>query len=240
MKFIISFILVLNLFSLKAQDDNLFDYEWKLEKIVTPTETFIAEPYPPWVPADESELEKISFFDYGSSYEFSYGYYGNGNGFLTFDNTNSSFEIQNFSNHLGGMSYSENFFSHEFILGDNTYPTPQNPFNYQFYTQNDLIYLEITNAEGSVATFFDFLLSNNVFSKQHFKIYPNPTSRYINIEAVDLIINQVQIFDINGKLVFETKSIKNQKINLSHLKSGVYFLELKTVRGLYQHKLIKQ
>jgi len=239
MKFVCSFILVLNVFSLKAQDDNLFDYEWKLEKIVTATETFIAEPYPPWVPPEESELEKISFFDYGNSYEFSYGYYGNGNGFLTFDNTNSSFVIQNFSNHLGGMSYSENFFSHEFIVGNNAYPNPQNPFSYQFYTENNLIYLEITNAEGSVATFFDSQLSIDSFSKLHIKIYPNPTSGYINIEAVDLIINQVQIYDINGKLVSEIKTISNPKIDVTNLSSGIYFLRVETAEGIFSKKVIK-
>jgi len=233
-----SLLLLFTVALIHAQSNDFFDYQWKLDQIVTSNETFIAEPFPTYAPPDQSEIEHIYFDEYMGYYSFLFGYHANGGGSVVFDDNNSTLIVSNFANHFGGYSSAEQFFSEEFIIGSNTYPNPQNPFSYQFYTENNMIYLEITNAEGSIATFYDSQLSVDLFSKLHIKIYPNPASGYINIEAVDLIINQVQIYDINGKLVSEIKTDNSPKIDVTNLSSGIYFLRIETDEGSFSKKVI--
>ncbi|NBC58036.1 MAG: T9SS type A sorting domain-containing protein [Bacteroidetes bacterium] len=70
-------------------------------------------------------------------------------------------------------------------------------------------------------------VSVNDPSKTQIKIYPNPTSSYVYININD--INEVSVFDINGKKVFETKSYdKTEGLYLGDLNNGIYFVNVKT------------
>ena len=228
-------ILIIN-----AQDDKLFDYQWKLEKIVTESETFIAEPYPPYAGPEESEYEQIYFDEYMGFYSFTFGYYGNGIADnLIFNDVNLSFHISDFYNHLGGYSTSEAFFSEEFIYDDPYQMTIHNPFSYDFRYEGDMIYLDITNDIGSIATFFDNFLNQQVFFKHSISIYPNPSSDYVNIEIKNQSIAKVSIFDMSGKLVLEKNNISNTQISVGNLNKGVYIIKIETSKGLFQEKLIK-
>lgn len=51
----------------------------------------------------------------------------------------------------------EDFFQNEFFF-DVFMVSWHEPFSYVFTTQNNTIYLDITNSEGSVATFYDNVL----------------------------------------------------------------------------------
>lgn len=65
-----------------------------------------------------------------------------------------------------------------------------------------------------------------------FKIYPNPASDILNLKFnQDLATSNIDInvFDVQGKLVLNTsKSIRNSKVrlNVSYLKTGLYFLKI--------------
>lgn len=63
------------------------------------------------------------------------------------------------------------------------------------------------------------------FTKEEvMKIYPNPTSGIINL-PIDLSNQKVSLYDLLGKIVYETTLDDNdKKVNLSHLESGIYIL----------------
>lgn len=69
------------------------------------------------------------------------------------------------------------------------------------------------------------------------KIYPNPTSDYLNIKIQDARLESVRIIDFNGKCVlFDQNSC--ERIDLNFLTSGVYLLQIETDRGNISEKLV--
>ena len=58
-------------------------------------------------------------------------------------------------------------------------------------------------------------------------VFPNPTNNYINIQGV---INEtaVRIYDLNGKTLINIEIVKDQTIDVSYLKSGLYTIEVAT------------
>ena len=55
-------------------------------------------------------------------------------------------------------------------------------------------------------------------------IYPNPTTEYINILNEDVPFKKVEIYDNLGKIVL-SRPFTN-KIDVKHLKNGVYLIKL--------------
>lgn len=59
------------------------------------------------------------------------------------------------------------------------------------------------------------------------KIFPNPVQDYVNIES-DKNFVAYEIIDESGKLILN-KDFKGSKIDISNLKTGVYFIKLKSL-----------
>ena len=82
----------------------------------------------------------------------------------------------------------------------------------------------------------------NEQSITEFRIYPNPASDILIIESLSLkqINSNLKILDINGRLV-QNKSLHNlkSKLNISALKSGVYFIVISNREKISYHKFIK-
>ncbi len=76
----------------------------------------------------------------------------------------------------------------------------------------------------------DFDLSK--FDENHlsgFSFYPNPADNgTINLTVEDTFLNsQLSVYDMTGKVFFEkTVELNEEKLNLSHLSSGIYFISL--------------
>ncbi|MCL2290442.1 MAG: choice-of-anchor J domain-containing protein [Bacteroidetes bacterium] len=70
--------------------------------------------------------------------------------------------------------------------------------------------------------------SINENSHSNLFIYPNPTADKLFIKNDARMINNIRMFDVSGKLVREILLINNNKmtIDMSHLRSGVYFLNV--------------
>ena len=74
-------------------------------------------------------------------------------------------------------------------------------------------------------------------NKQGISIYPNPSNGIVNIEASNM--NQIKIFDITGKLIFENSEISNHyTINLEGYSNGIYVIEVISESGIYKEKII--
>lgn len=76
--------------------------------------------------------------------------------------------------------------------------------------------------------------------ESNLKIYPSPTSNYLNLEGPNEDYS-LQILNIQGKLFHEMKNINgNQKIDVSFFPSGPYFIKIKYNKGNKTTRFIKQ
>lgn len=66
------------------------------------------------------------------------------------------------------------------------------------------------------------------FANSTFKVYPNPASDYINITSEISGEAEVNIFDMTGRCVKNTRinDINNATINISDIEKGVYFVNI--------------
>jgi hypothetical protein len=71
-------------------------------------------------------------------------------------------------------------------------------------------------------------------------IYPNPVNDRLYIEA-ETVIEEVVVYDVYGRRqVTETPSHQgNWTIDLSELKSGIYFVKINTEKGNIVKRIIK-
>lgn len=75
------------------------------------------------------------------------------------------------------------------------------------------------------------------------KVYPNPTSDYLNIDLSDLRFDNAIFSIVNsaGQLLIRSSQTENntQQIDLSALKSGYYLLMVETSKGVFRSHFIK-
>ncbi|WP_300486288.1 T9SS type A sorting domain-containing protein [Flavobacterium sp.] len=76
-----------------------------------------------------------------------------------------------------------------------------------------------------------------------YNVYPNPTNSDLNIAPADgKEIRSAKVIDPSG-FVYESRAFRNgkgeQSINLSHLKPGIYFVEIETNEGVFVEKVVK-
>jgi hypothetical protein len=97
-----------------------------------------------------------------------------------------------------------------------------------------VIYVRSPNVvDDANAVYFDNIelyataeLSINDLLASKFKVYPNPARDYIQIESKDEQISSLEMFTIlGGKLSLNTK-LKNNRMDISHLSSGMYLLKI--------------
>jgi len=70
------------------------------------------------------------------------------------------------------------------------------------------------------------------------KIYPNPTSTVVKIDKPnDMLIESISIFNILGQMESEFSMV--DKIDVSHLTSGIYYLRIQTDQGLTNISFLK-
>ena len=71
-------------------------------------------------------------------------------------------------------------------------------------------------------------------------VYPNPATTEVNITLEGAKIAQVDVADVTGRVV-SSQAVKNGKVNVSNLSSGVYFLRVKDDKGVTRiQKFIKK
>ncbi|WP_055437497.1 DUF7619 domain-containing protein [Lacinutrix algicola] len=83
------------------------------------------------------------------------------------------------------------------------------------------------------------ILSTNLFTKDSFKLYPNPATNQLNISAVDSDQYSIAIIDLNGKEVYSDTFSKLKTIDVSSLQSGFYMVSITNKKGRQNYKLIK-
>lgn len=90
---------------------------------------------------------------------------------------------------------------------------------------------------GTVYRFIPQTLSTEDFSKIDFQIYPNPTSDYLNIKTQSNNYN-FSIYNSLGQIMNAT-SVEN-RIDISSLSNGIYFMKIETETTSATKRFIKQ
>ncbi len=69
------------------------------------------------------------------------------------------------------------------------------------------------------------------------KIYPNPAINYIRITGIP--DGLVKIYNLSGQLIYQAR-LANDLLNISHLKPGIYIIQISNNKTHFTHNLIKQ
>ncbi|HEY5689204.1 MAG TPA: T9SS type A sorting domain-containing protein [Yeosuana sp.] len=93
------------------------------------------------------------------------------------------------------------------------------------------------------ATAIENLLDTNVIQSRlaNIKLYPNPAKDIVNIDT-NLKIDDIAIFNQLGQTVMQVKGaqIFNNKVDISGLSSGLYFMNIKAADKVQSIKIIKE
>jgi hypothetical protein len=131
----------------------------------------------------------------------------------------------------------------EIALANKTVSTDSLKYFYPCYTHKPKpnLYLALQKSN-----FTNLALTQNTDEKSLMKLYPNPTKEFIILETIDKTQkpNNIQIFDILGKLVLDKMNTQmeglNYKINVSNLSNGIYFMKTTFENEEYISKFIKE
>ena len=222
---------LLTSFNSLAQDPQLFENDWYLQKVVIDDEDF----FPP-NNSDEPITGTITFMEqYGmvgitfcdsASPEIEY----NPNGFLLEEDpiflVGLCFLFEN-------MTFSSNYFS---VFYTNSH-IAINPFNYIFTTENDHIVLTVINADGNKAIFINELLSNQDIVNRAITVFPNPVKNVLQI-STQSNINNIEVYDVMGKQLLEAQDVS--EVDVSTLTPGLLFVKIETDKGVVVKKVVKE
>lgn len=145
------------------------------------------------------------------------------------------------------------------LLGDRTFPITPNiwnsieidlsAFGTLSNTRDAIFHLVITGSpSGSLDFFFDNLyfsevstLGINDFEVSALKAFPNPTGDSWTVTAGNIIMTDIEVFDVLGKNVLKLQPNSSEaSVGGSDLPAGLYFAQIKTSDGSRTIKLIKQ
>lgn len=99
--------------------------------------------------------------------------------------------------------------------------------------------LELFDEFDNYAFYFDTQLAVPDVQKQYVTVFPNPTSNVLLISTQNSEISNIRIMNAVGQQVYFSGYSKNS-IDVSHLKGGMYFVEVITPEGRSVQKFIKK
>jgi xyloglucan-specific exo-beta-1,4-glucanase len=82
------------------------------------------------------------------------------------------------------------------------------------------------------------LLNSDSFANKQFKIYPNPSYNFIHISG-NTIPEKIVLYDVQGRLLDISNTYANQKLDISNLNSGTYYLVLSFDNKKETHQILK-
>ncbi|NND88540.1 MAG: T9SS type A sorting domain-containing protein [Flavobacteriaceae bacterium] len=85
----------------------------------------------------------------------------------------------------------------------------------------------------------DNQLSTDDFDLSGIQIYPNPTADILNFSMKDMVETSVAVIDTNGRVVMNTEISENNSIDVSELRSGVYFVQFDIEGRTVHYKFAK-
>ncbi|MFC7358140.1 T9SS type A sorting domain-containing protein [Jejudonia soesokkakensis] len=128
------------------------------------------------------------------------------------------------------------------MLVDYAYVISGDPLNpeltvYQPGDEYDGESLSAAIPDGTVFRFEAAELAINEFDLDSWALYPNPTTETIHIKT-DSPLMSLKVFSIDGKLVINTLENKTS-LDVSHLPSGSYYIQLLSSVGVSTKQFVK-
>ncbi|HET8810524.1 MAG TPA: T9SS type A sorting domain-containing protein [Flavobacteriaceae bacterium] len=234
MKSILTFLCFAFCFAINAQNPELFNHTWYLQKmVVNATDHF---------PPSNSEVQYVdlNFYDVGNNtFDFETTVCNSGGGGLIFDNGQSSFNFTSFAVSLETCQISGNNDFEQFYFFDFYKNHENDPFSYGINTENNgSKTLTITNIVGDQAIYNNVLLSTNQLENRSFAVFPNPVKNVLSVES-NSVIERIVIYDIAGKKALSFVK-KSASYDISALQNGIYFLEIVSDQGSVFKKILKK
>jgi hypothetical protein len=94
------------------------------------------------------------------------------------------------------------------------------------YSNNSLFVTTLEGESYKVVRVDLNSLSTNEFNRNDMSIYPNPANEFLNIKGFKS--NNITIINSAGQII-KSIEVENDQINISDLKSGVYFIKTENV-----------
>jgi len=146
------------------------------------------------------------------------------------------------------ISHNGTSWSKSFNIGKNQLPyklyirlNTSNPGHVGIW--NEVIELKSTEAYAEIKLTGNVLLGvNDIDNKQDVAIYPNPTNGKLTMVNGELIIVNIEFFDIFGRKVFEQKAenTNQNEIDITNLSAGIYMIAIHTDMGIIHKKVVKE
>jgi len=83
--------------------------------------------------------------------------------------------------------------------------------------------------------------SVNRIQNNQLKLYPNPTNDFLTINLEENTNNlEVEVYDINGNLIIKNKMINGEKLDVTNIKTGIYYIQIQTENNsIFRQKFLK-
>ncbi|MBI1837377.1 MAG: S8 family peptidase [Flavobacteriia bacterium] len=106
-------------------------------------------------------------------------------------------------------------------------------------TQNGNYNVSVTSSDNCVSTSETVFITGSLkeLNSSSITIYPNPTRDEFMIES-NILISNLKVIDSKGKETILCP-IQENKYTLNNLSSGVYYLEIQSLTGIFHTKMIK-
>ena len=118
-----------------------------------------------------------------------------------------------------------------------------------FTDYSDTVYFEVVAQDKITSNTYKIVVTKSASSLAKLangilKIYPNPASTEIQLDAKNLLTNiyfSYQLTDALGQIIRKKERYTNDtKIDISDLRTGIYYLQIVTEEGIWLTRFVKE